>query len=77
MSVLRTARPATAGGDDVDIAIAFHGVITPATASLLIKALEPHQPMLVEEPCEAQNHDVMAENRGINREKSAMPAGGS
>ena len=50
-----------AGGDDVDIAIDFHGAISPATAKLLIKALEPYQPMFIEEPCQAQNHDVMAE----------------
>lgn len=48
-------------GNDVDIAIDFHGSISPATAKLLIKALEPYQPMFVEEPCQAQNHDVMAE----------------
>jgi galactonate dehydratase len=48
-------------GDEVDIAIDFHGAISPATARLLIKALEPHQPMFVEEPCQCQNHDVMAE----------------
>jgi galactonate dehydratase len=48
-------------GSDVDIAIDFHGAVSPATAKLLIKALEPHQPMFVEEPCQAQNHDVMAE----------------
>jgi len=50
-----------AAGDDVDIAIDFHGAISPATAKLLIKALEPYQPMFVEEPCQAQNHDIMAE----------------
>jgi galactonate dehydratase len=50
-----------AAGEDVDIAIDFHGAISPATAKLLIKALEPYQPMFVEEPCQAQNHDVMAE----------------
>jgi galactonate dehydratase len=50
-----------AGGDDVDIAIDFHGAISPALAKLLIKAIEPYQPMFVEEPCQAQNHDVMAE----------------
>jgi galactonate dehydratase len=50
-----------AGGDNVDIAIDFHGAISPATAKLLIKAIEPYQPMFVEEPCQAQNHDVMAE----------------
>jgi galactonate dehydratase len=48
-------------GDDVDIAIDFHGAISPATAKLLIKALEPYQPMFIEEPCQAQNHDIMAE----------------
>jgi galactonate dehydratase len=51
----------SAMGDDIDIAIDFHGAISPATAKLLIKALEPYQPMFVEEPCQAQNHDVMAE----------------
>lgn len=48
-------------GNDVDIAIDFHGAISPATAKLLIKALEPYQPMFIEEPINAQNHDVMAE----------------
>jgi galactonate dehydratase len=48
-------------GPDVDIAIDFHGAISPATAKMLIKALEPYQPMFVEEPCQCQNHDVMAE----------------
>src|SRR6185437_4788060 len=48
-------------GDDVDIAVDFHGAISPATAKLLIKALEPYQPMFIEEPCLPQNHDVMAE----------------
>ncbi len=48
-------------GDDVDIACDFHGAVPPATAKLLIKVLEPYQPMFIEEPCQAQNHDVMAE----------------
>lgn len=48
-------------GDDVDIGIDFHGAISPATAKLLIKALEPYQPMFVEEPVNCQEHDVMAE----------------
>jgi len=48
-------------GDDADIGIDFHGAVSPATAKLLIKALEPYQPMFVEEPVAAQNHDVMAE----------------
>jgi galactonate dehydratase len=50
-----------AAGNDVDIAIDFHGAIPPATAKLLIKALEPHQPMFVEEPVACQNVDAMAD----------------
>ncbi len=48
-------------GNDIDIAIDFHGAISPATAKLLIKALEPYQPMFVEEIVNCQEHDVMAE----------------
>jgi galactonate dehydratase len=28
---------------------------------MLIKALEPYYPLFIEEPCQAQNHDVMAD----------------
>ena len=48
-------------GPDVDIGIDFHGAISPATAKLLIKGYEPYSPMFIEEPCQAQNHDIMAE----------------
>ncbi|MBI4604292.1 MAG: galactonate dehydratase [Planctomycetes bacterium] len=50
-----------AAGKDVDIGIDFHGAISPATAKLLIKALEPHQPMFVEEPVQCQDVDALAE----------------
>ena len=50
-----------AGGDDVDIGIDFHGAISPQNAKLLIRALEPYQPMFIEEPVQCQNVDVMAE----------------
>jgi galactonate dehydratase len=50
-----------AAGDDVDIAIDFHGAIGPALAKVLIKALEPYNPMFIEEPINCQNHDIMAE----------------
>ena len=50
-----------AAGNEIDIAIDFHGKISPALARLLIKGLEPYQPMFVEEPINCQNHDVMAE----------------
>lgn len=48
-------------GDDNDLAIDFHGAISPALAKVLIKALEPSNPLFIEEPCQCQNHDVMAE----------------
>ena len=50
-----------AGGDDMDIAIDFHGAIPPQTSKLLIKELEPFKPMFVEEPVQAQNVDVLAD----------------
>lgn len=50
-----------AAGPAIDIGIDFHGAIGPATAKLLIKALEPYQPMFIEEPINCQNHDIMAE----------------
>jgi galactonate dehydratase len=60
-AVERFAALRKAGGEDVDIAIDFHGKVSPALAKVLIKGLEPLQPMFVEEPINCQNHDVMAE----------------
>jgi len=60
-AVERFAALREAAGPEVDIAIDFHGAISPQTAKLLIKALEPYQPMFIEEPCQCQNVDVMAE----------------
>ncbi|HVR36645.1 MAG TPA: galactonate dehydratase [Methylomirabilota bacterium] len=50
-----------AGGKDADIGIDFHGAVSPQNAKLLIKELEPYQPLFIEEPVAAQNVDVMAE----------------
>jgi len=50
-----------AGGKEVDIGIDFHGAISPQNAKLLIKELEPFRPLFVEEPCQCQNVDVMAD----------------
>lgn len=57
----RFAELRKAGGDDVDIAIDFHGKVSPALAKVLIKELEPYHPMFIEEPINCQNHDLMAE----------------
>lgn len=45
---------------DVDIALDFHGAVQPTTASLLVKALEPHKPWFYEEVVQPLNVDVMA-----------------
>jgi galactonate dehydratase len=50
-----------AAGPNIDIGIDFHGAVPPATAQLLIKALEPYDPMFIEEPVQCQNVDVMAD----------------
>jgi galactonate dehydratase len=50
-----------AGGPEAAIGIDFHGAVSPQNAKLLIKALEPYQPMFIEEPVQCQNVDVMAE----------------
>lgn len=49
-----------AAGDEADIGIDFHGAVPPDSAKLLIKELEPYHPMFIEEPCQAQNHEIMA-----------------
>jgi galactonate dehydratase len=48
-------------GDECDIGIDFHGAISQQTARLLIKALEPYQPMYIEEPVNCQEVEVMAD----------------
>jgi galactonate dehydratase len=50
-----------AAGKGVDIAVDFHGAVQPQTAAILIKALEPYQPMFIEEPVQCQNVDVLAD----------------
>ena len=48
-------------GPEIDIGIDFHGAISPPTSKLLIKALEPHQPMFIEEPVLPGNVEVLAD----------------
>lgn len=60
-AVERFAALREAGGSDVDIAIDFHGAVSPQTAKILIKAFEPYQPMFIEEPAQCQNIDVLAD----------------
>ncbi len=48
-------------GDDIDIAVDFHGPISPPTAKVLIKALEPYQPAWIEDPVQCENVDALVE----------------
>lgn len=48
-------------GSQIDVGIDFHGIPSPQTAMLLIKALEPYQPFFFEEPIACQNVDALAE----------------
>ncbi len=47
-------------GDGVDLAIDFHGRVSPALSLRLIEALKPYCPMFVEEPVLPENVDCMA-----------------
>ena len=57
----RFAELRAAVGDECDIGIDFHGAISQQTARLLIKGLEPLQPMFIEEPVNCQEVEVMAD----------------
>ena len=46
-------------GQEVDVGIDFHGRVSPAMAVRLAKALEPYNPMFIEEPVLPDNVDAM------------------
>lgn len=46
-------------GNSVDLAIDFHGRVSPAAANVLIEKLKPYNPMFIEEPCLPENVDCM------------------
>jgi len=46
-------------GDDIDLGIDCHGRLSPSTAIMAAKALEPYSPMFLEEPCLPENVDTM------------------
>lgn len=48
-------------GKNIDIAVDFHGRISPAMAPILFRELEPFYPMFIEEPVLPENVDVMAD----------------
>ncbi len=55
----RFARVRERIGKGVDLAIDFHGRVSPAVANILIEKLKPYSPMFVEEPCLPENVDCM------------------
>ncbi len=58
-NVERFAGIREAVGKEVDIGIDFHGRVSPAMAVRLARALEPYEPMFIEEPVLPDNVDVM------------------
>jgi galactonate dehydratase len=46
-------------GDDVDIGVDFHGRVAKSMAKRLAAALEPHQPMFIEEPVLPEHNDAL------------------
>ncbi len=58
-AVERFAAVREAVGKKMDIAIDFHGRVSPAMAIRLAKALEPYYPFFIEEPCLPENVDTM------------------
>lgn len=58
-NVQRFADLRTAVGKNIDIAIDFHGRVSPAMAVRLAKELEPYYPLFIEEPVLPENIDTM------------------
>ncbi len=48
-------------GEEVDIGVDFHGRVHKSMAKRLAQALEPYEPMFLEEPVLAEHNDVLGE----------------
>jgi len=57
--VSRFAAIREAVGPEIEVGIDFHGRVSPAMAIQLAKALEPYQPMFIEEPVLPENVDEL------------------
>jgi galactonate dehydratase len=57
----RIATVREAVGPEVDIGVDFHGRVSKPMAKRLTKALEPHEPMFVEEPVLPEHNDWLPE----------------
>ncbi|PSQ07176.1 galactonate dehydratase [Halobacteriales archaeon QS_6_71_20] len=56
---LREVREAV--GDEVDVGVDFHGRVSKPMAKRLAAALEPHEPMFIEEPVLPEHNDALPE----------------
>jgi galactonate dehydratase len=57
----RLAEVRDAVGGEVDIGVDFHGRVSKSMAKRLVKALEPYEPMFVEEPVLPEHNDALPE----------------
>ncbi|MFD0678008.1 MULTISPECIES: galactonate dehydratase [unclassified Paenibacillus] len=57
--VAKLAAIRAAVGKEMDIAIDFHGRVSPAMSIRLAREFEPYYPMFIEEPCLPENVDTM------------------
>lgn len=67
--IARFAQIREAVGDEMDIAIDFHGRINPDLAIQIIDGLTPYRPLFVEEACLPENIEAM----GLIAQKSLLP----
>jgi galactonate dehydratase len=67
--IARFAQIREAVGDEMDIAIDFHGRINPDMAIQIIDGLTPYRPLFVEEACLPENIEAM----GLIAKKSLLP----
>lgn len=61
LAASRLAAVRDAVGNNVQIGIDFHGRVHKGMAKQLFKALEPYNPMFIEEPVLAENNEVLLE----------------
>jgi galactonate dehydratase len=48
-------------GNNIDLAVDFHGGISPAVSKILIKRIERYQPAWIEDPVQCENVDALVE----------------
>ena len=58
-AIARVAAMREAVGRDVDIALDFHRILSPAMSIEFLRELEPFKPMFAEEPCPPENVDAL------------------